>query len=470
MIETRDESGPIAILAVHGIGAQQRGESSRKLIAGLGRVDRDLDPNRADGVITVGGQPVRVYEVYWADLLMGDNARDAFQMTELQSLAWFPWFNYWRRNYPPGSYALAKLACWWVTLPIVNFFALFAYYGAGFLAQVLRDSQPRPAKEGASLWTRAKDAADAALPTVIHRVLDEYVGDVFSYVNSAGNAFDREEGEAPVQPGVEQVYSLIVQRFYDTLLEARADGCAGIQVVAHSLGTVVAYHALAGLRFESERRADADAIRSAILEVRRLYTIGSPLEKIRFFWPQLMAGGPTPGGTAIRWDNFVSWFDPVAGRLTRFDGWGRVVNHRLLGGGFLRGHVVYEHSPVFLGALTRGLCGHELPFVRTRREQWRDRLVLAAETLFAPTALAIVLLCGMALFVLTALLLPFLLSLILRLFLPEPTWVHVENVSALVFIGLMVLVFLRAPITRASRVHRLHWAATGSAGAGRRAG
>ena len=153
---------------------------------------------------------------------------------------------------------------------------------------------------------------------------------------------------------------------------------------------------------------------------------------------------------------------PVRRTLTRFGDWGKVFNHRLLGGGFLRGHVVYEHSPVFLGVLTRGLCGHELPFARTREEQWRDRLVLAGETLFAPAAAALVLTCGMALFLLAALLLPFLASLILRQFLPEQTWVSIENRSALVFIGLMVLVFVLNPVIRASRVQRLYWIATPS--------
>ena len=137
-------------------------------------------------------------------------------------------------------------------------------------------------------------------------------------------------------------------------------------------------------------------------------------------------------------------------------------NHRLLGGGFVRGHVVYERSPVFLGALTRGLCGRDIPFVRTSREVWSDRLALFGETLLAPAAVVIVLLLGMSVFVLTALLVPFALSLVLRVFLAEPTWVYIENVTALAFIGMMVLVFLLAPILRASKVHRLYWIASRS--------
>jgi hypothetical protein len=450
----QDHTGTTAVLVVHGIGAQQRGESARKLIAGLARVEPALDLREPGGTITVGGQTVRVYEVYWADLLKGDMTRGAFQMAEMQSLSWFPWLNVWCRNYRRGSYSPLKLAWWCVMLPVFNFFAMFAYYGAGLIAQIVRGPQPRPEKTNAGLWQQAKDAAESARPTAIDTILDEYVGDVFSYVNSAGNAFYREKGEPPIHPDVRHVYPRIVQQFYEQLLAAQADGCAEIQIVAHSLGTVVAYHALSGLRFEAGSRTDTDAIRSAVHKVRRLYTIGSPLEKIRFFWPTLIPGDAGLGDIALQWENFVSWFDPVAGAITRFGGWGEVFNHRLLGGGFLRGHVVYEHSPVFLGVLTRGLCGRALPLHRTRGERWRDRLVLLAETLFAPVAAAIVLA-----FVLTALLLPFLVSLVLRQFLPEPTWVPIENVSALVFIGLMGFVFLLVPVLRATTVHRLHWVA-----------
>jgi hypothetical protein len=137
-----------------------------------------------------------------------------------------------------------------------------------------------------------------------------------------------------------------------------------------------------------------------------------------------------------------------------------VVNHRLLGGGFLRGHIVYERSPVFLGVLTEGVCGRPLPLARTRKEKWIDWLLLAGETLLAPAGAAIVLIAGVAIFLMTAFLLPFLVSLPLRQFLPEPTWVRIENLSALAAIGFLVVTFLVAPLNRARKVHRLFWAGT----------
>lgn len=343
MIETPDPSGPVAILVVHGIGAQERGESARKLMAGLARVDGSLDPREFGGPITVGGRPVRLHEVYWADLLKGDMTRGAFQMAELQSLSWYPWFNVRCRNYQTGSYSRLKLAWWCVALPIFNFFALFAYYGAGLVAQILQGPKPERKDSDANLWERAKEAADAARPTAIDSVLDEYVGDILSYINSAGRAFYREDDEPQVPANVLEAYPRIVDRFYEQLLAAEAAGPVEIQVVAHSLGRA-------------------------------------------------------------------------------------------------------------------------LPVLRTSREPWRDRVVLLGETLFAPAAAVVVLLTGMALFAITALLLPFLASLVLRQFLPEPTWVHIENISALIFAGLMIGVFLIVPFLRATRVHRLHWVASRSAG------
>jgi hypothetical protein len=454
--------GPVAILVVHGIGDQQRGETAHKLISGLTCTSSRGAPWQPGATITVGDRDVRVYEVYWADILSGAMTRGAFQMNELQSLSWFPWFNFRGRLYEGENYPPWKLAWWCVSLPIFNFFALFAYYGCGLILQVIQNGGELPPRDGATLWQRVQAAADAGKPTAIDMMLDEYLGDVFSYVNSAADAFHREPDEPPLSDSVRSSYAAVVERFYEQMLAAQSDGCSEIQVVAHSLGTVVAYHAISGLRFDAAGRTDAAAIREATARIRRLYTIGSPLEKIRFFWPALTPPLTAAAGVQPQWENFVSWFDPVAGALTRFGGWGTVVNHRLLGGGFLRGHVVYERSQVFLRALTRGLCGRELACERRLGDRCRDWLLLAGETLLTPVAAAIVLASGLALMLVTALLLPFLVSLVLRHFLPEPTWVRIENASAVVSVISMVFVFALVPYRRAREVHRRFWVGAAS--------
>src|SRR5947207_10717005 len=132
------------------------------------------------------------------------------------------------------------------------------------------------------------------------------------------------------------------------LFRMRNDGCYSIPIVARSLATVVMYHALRGLKLDEATRADRLAMSEAMASIEHLYTIGSPLEKIRFFWPGLRPEANLAGERQITWDNFVSYFDPVAGMLRRFNEWGPVYNHRLLGGSFLIGLIVIECSAYLL--------------------------------------------------------------------------------------------------------------------------
>ncbi len=464
-------NGDIGVLVVHGIGDQERGETLDKLLHGLGRVEGFSLPESANDVVraTVGGQSVRFYEVYWADLLKGQVTLGNFQMNELQSISWFPWLNFRSGKYQAMSYSPVTLLWWFLVLPVANFLVLLAYYGASFLSQIVssaKGKRRRPGSENEGLigTVLAKTVGRSNRYTKVDAILDEYVGDIFSYVNSAGEAFYRESREHPVPPEVKEVYARIVQRFYDQLLLAQSDGCQSIQIVAHSLGTVVTYHALAGLRFEPRNAEETEAVRSAIGKISRLYTIGSPLEKVRFFWPSLIADiAPLTSGR-LQWDNFVSWFDPVAGHLTHFDDWGNVSNHRLLGGGFIRGHVVYERSQPFLEVFTQGLGGQPLAVMRPPGERWKDLAVLVGEMLLAPAALVLVLVLGAIVFALTISLLPFLLSLPLRLFLQPETWAPIVDGLELVVALSMFVSLLMASLVRARRVHALHWTAGPDAG------
>jgi hypothetical protein len=437
----------VALLVVHGIGAQERGETLERLLSGLRRVSPEtVSPEVHDGVLaTVGGQRVRLYEVYWADLHKGDVTLGAFKTDDLLSIAWFPWFNSRCGNYRTASHSFLKLAWWCVVLPTLSIFALMAHNGVHYLVGFFPDKAGiRKEAEGASL-------------NRLDRLLDEYLGDVFIYVNSAGAAFDPAEVEHDL---VRQFYSSVVQRFYDQLSRA-ANDCSTIQIVAHSLGTVVAYHGLSRFRFESDRRGDgAEAIQSAITKVRHLYTIGCPLEKFRFFWPRLAPVGITPlGEMKMHWDNFVSWFDPVAGILKSFGNWGKVTNHRLLGGGFIRGHLVYERSSVFLDALTQGLCGHEIPLKRGVVERLRDSLLLVGETLFAPILTVLVVLFGFLQYAVGAYVIAYVVSLPLWLFWTadtlEPFVGRVRWILVIVQFGLL-LVWAKQ---RARRIHSRYWVA-----------
>jgi hypothetical protein len=425
----------VAVLVVHGIGEQKRGETLDKLLRGLRRVEGAsvLEQNKDSVFMAIGGRPVRFYEVHWADELMGKKMVDAFRWGEVLSLAWFPWFNWVRGNYQKGCYSFLKIAWWCVALPIFNLGILCAYYGVGAVGVLLNIN---------------KMSLDG-----IKRILDEYAGDVFTYVNSAGNAFYWRHNKS-----LEHVYAKIMDLFYAELVKAAAS-CATIQIVAHSLGTVVTYHALSGLQFEPYSRERTEAIRAARAKVRHIYTIGSPLEKIKFFWPRLVQNGRPFGEMKTQWDNFVSWFDPVAGTLKRFDDWGKVCNHRLLGAGFVLGHVLYERSAVFLNAFLLGLIGKEVPLKRTVYEQALDLLILAVETIVEPIVFAFFLAVGAGMVVGVAALGPELFSLLVRWWLPPKTWGAIADTATLIILGVILILFALVPAIGASRAHARYWAA-----------
>ena len=90
----------------------------------------------------------------------------------------------------------------------------------------------------------------------------------------------------------------------------------------------------------------------------RLFTIGSPLEKIRFFWPWTLRAAQPSTHPDFQWVNFHDRADRVSGSLEEIRGVLELRNVRLKGGGgLLRSHVVYERSPEFLSVMTEALFG-----------------------------------------------------------------------------------------------------------------
>jgi hypothetical protein len=433
-----------ALLVVHGIGAQKEGETLAKLAAGLRLIKSASVPDAvADGMtVTIGGREIRLYEVFWADLQKGEEkTRGAFDIQEAMSLSWFPWLNWRRKSYGETRPSTLRLAWWSLVLPVTNFLLMFGYYGTMPLAAFI-------------MGLLGKRGAPDDPNRAVDNVFDEYAGDVVSYVNSAGTAFYTAPGKRPPPAARQMVFNDAMGCFYNKLLDAAgADGCSDIQIVAHSLGTVVTWHALSGFRVEATRK-DAAAISAAKSKVSRLYTIGSPLEKIRFFWPRIMPG-VRPAGVALQWDNFVSFFDPVSGRIRTYDNLGTVTNHPLLGGGAISAHVVYESSRIFLSTLGEGLSGKKVEVATGTKGRLRTTLQLIGETLATPIVLAIVLVMGAALFVGVAMLLPWLGSFIARIFWEPATYGPIQDKVSLVFLGMMVLTFAIAPRLRAGLAHRL---------------
>jgi hypothetical protein len=390
------------LLIVHGIGEQLPGMTTEKLVLGLTEAcgDRLSVQRGEDGqavALTVGDRRVRVYEVYWADLLSREANRGAMTWATLPTLVWHPLLCRRAGVLPGNEYASLLVNAWLALLLPASLLAYPVTQGARVLAQTLdpdRAARVAARAQGLSFWQAALARADATAhdDTLVEETLEGVVADVPNYMGSVargeGVAFD------------------VLARFHRAMRMAHDDGCEVIHVLAHSLGTVVAYHALTGLG-----QADGEARHAP----RRLFTIGSPLEKIRFFWPWTVRRESPSAHPEFRWTNFYHSLDFVSGKLRRFGAWAPLDNVRLKGGGgILRSHVVYEQSPEFLGALTMELFGaREAPRL-TPFHRLKDRFLTAAENLLGPAAALAALALGLALIVIVLLAGPYLFSLPLR--------------------------------------------------------
>lgn len=455
------------LLIVHGVGAQAPGESARKLLNGLSLVPGARIPHAGSDSreAEVAGMPIRLYEVHWADLLQGEITRDTFSAKEFQAFAWFPWLNRKNKVSLAGGDSFVTTFLWTLVLPLLSIALAFPYFGARLIVAIFqKDDWEAPGARGGAggiraLWRDAKARADreATRRTRLEDTIDEYVGDVFNYVNSAGQANFPDGRERDVPPGIQNAYVDIAERFQAQLLKAATE-CEEIQVLAHSLGTVVSYHGLFGLQYGDAPGVDKAELDAARRKVSHLYTIGSPLEKIRFFWPKLINPEVAAGSRELHWENFVSWFDPVAGVLKHFDQWGTVRNQRLLGGGFVTGHVVYEKHPKFLQRLVRGLGGGAIEIARTPWQKFRNWAFLLGETLIAPLVFLLLALTGAAIWLAVVMMLPWLASLLFRPdFMPQLDPVVFDR-AAFGFGVVMTAVFLVNSRVYASKIHRGAWA------------
>jgi hypothetical protein len=308
-----------ALLVVHGIGTQQRGDTLDQCARGILKVGdglslhdgsgaalavEDIKQCRLDHVrLRQGTAEVRLYEVYWADLLPAP-ASD-FSSFKFEETTWFGWLNWKAGLLPPDQYSRALVVARTVEL---------------WLLQVLM-----------SLALEIVIVSRKVRSTMLNRT----AADVWSYVHSLAGEL---RSGSPLIGASER----ILERMKDTWERARREGSVGdeVQVIAHSLGTVVTYHAMA-------RRLPKDAI-------HRLVTLGSPLEKVRFLWTKLF---PPRLDWGCEWINFHTPSDPVSGKLKRFDSIsGRIENRKLWGvGGYGEAHVGYFRDVRVMGPVAQGL-------------------------------------------------------------------------------------------------------------------
>jgi hypothetical protein len=437
-----------ALLIVHGIGEQLLGQTTEKLVSGLDaafgqRLAVRRDTRGHAVAVTVAGVTVEFHEVFWADLLTREKNRGALTWATMPTLVWHPLLCRRAKLLGSAEYPAPLVLAWLALMLPASLLAYPLALGARALVQPFdeeRQKRLRQRVRDMRFLERAKAVADAAAheETILEATLESVVADVPNYMSSAargdGVAFE------------------VLARFHDVMRVVR-ERHDDIYILAHSLGTVVAYHALTGTGQPAGDLPYAP---------RRLFTIGSPLEKIRFFWPWTVRCTRPSAHPEFRWTNFYHRMDAVSGSLQRFAAWAPLENVRLRGGGgFLRSHVVYERSPEFLGVLTEELFGERTV---PRVAWWRrllDHVITLGENLAAPIGLILSLAMGVGLLLIVLLAFPYLVSLALR-FVVGDVW------AGRVADGLSLLVLLTMTVWVVGKVRACYLSACASVAAGER--
>ena len=411
-----------AVLLVHGIGSQRAGETAAKLTDGLQRAypGATADLHDGCGTIAIGARTLRVYEVWWADLLDGDDVRGSFSVWSLHVLAWLPWLN-WRAGSIPRRRVTALL--WTAVLAPLVLLVQLAY-----LVSAVFDP--------------------------VRRMLDERVADVLNYVDSA----DRElSDDSPLADVAERMEATVAAR----LGEAIDDGADDVVVVAHSLGSVIAYRSL--------MRGLADGRDERWRRISTFMTIGSPLRTFSLVWPRLVTPVQDAPVPAVRWHNFHDLFDPVAGGTRHVRPFAEpACDHIVFGrAGFALAHTSYEKHPTFLAVLGQTLLGAppEIRVSASERVRLLVQSVLECLAVVAGSALILAIGTVVAVFIGAVLAVVFAMLTVLGTIIENYAaweqsgftfWGSVRTVFAV----LMVVAFLIGPLvvgrTIARRRHYVH--------------
>jgi hypothetical protein len=133
----------------------------------------------------------------------------------------------------------------------------------------------------------------------LRAVLDDYLGDV------------------QIVTEFKEQRKKILEAFRDVMTKAQAQ-CpnAEIYIIAHSEGTVVSFLGLLEGFRDPEQKVWAD-------RVRGLMTLGSPIDKHLFFWPELFGTAPPVHAPEqpIAWWNYYDYGDPIGFELDAARDW-----------------------------------------------------------------------------------------------------------------------------------------------------
>ena len=413
---------------VHGIGRQKPGDQLIKFtesLQGAYPESEILSRSSERIVLQIGNQKIHIYEAYWADKLSGEVVHYSFRREILLEIAWYPYFNRRTGLLDKDLYPSWLVTLWTLVLIPLSLLLFLGHWGATFLIlpiTVLKERKKRTAQdldqiksEKTSISTifrdirsKADEGKEQAQNTILDRLMDEFIGDIFNYTASVGGTL------SPAHP-LYGVGPEIIDIFRNTAVCALSEGCSELQIISHSLGTIITHHGLT--HYSDKESKNLDKLRqtdkNSGMQISRIYTIGSPLEKIRFFWPQLFLSDPIPPTILHRkkliattpsssdqvrqfqWDNFYSPYDIISGRLKRFQSWTHINNHDMpYLGGMATAHVRYESNPKFLSIVGTGLTGITRNIPMGAGRIIKQLLTASLEVLLVPFSLLLMVVSG----------------------------------------------------------------------------
>ncbi|MFK8185996.1 MAG: hypothetical protein AB8B99_21685, partial [Phormidesmis sp.] len=301
----------------------------------------------------------------------------------------------------------------------------------------------------------------------------QIVSDVTNYAHSMVGYLRK---DSPLEGASEEILTC----FRSTTRKAAQEGCNEIQIIAHSLGTVIAFNALTRYGANiSETSHYADSKSSAI-PITSLYTFGSPLEKFLFIWNKVIRpcqnklsilheGSVIAEAKNLQWHNYHSPFDLVSGKLIHYNQYAVVNNHRVKGlGGLINAHMNYFLNPCVLSDLGASLGGNPTRLKRNILENIKLRITYLLETLLLPILFVIALALGIALYLLFGATLVALVAIVLFLFnlVLSIFQISLPLASIISWYGIFVAVmmfpsllyfFTKDGYARAKTRHKLSW-------------
>lgn len=318
----------IGILVVHGIGEQKRVETVTSVVSnfyqslnalGVGNITRDIRFDNPSYPATLlfshkgTSYVIRFYEAYWADL------DQPYNFLRWLKLIWWA-LTIWVRHYydpPPAGMRTISVGKLKIALTRIGLFFLSILFLV--LLSTLR------VLNQVSVVVFKKQ-----LP--LGQTLYNFLGDVQLFV-SEDVRFDTLE-----TLGRRSRYA-IRTRLWNVLARANLDPIQELYILAHSLGTVIAFNVLmetagtiagyiddrdliAKLQQKGFINAQGNADRGKFLsKIAAVFTLGSPLDKFAAIWPRVIPvnlSDPKNGQKPIPWINVHDILDVVGANLNHF--------------------------------------------------------------------------------------------------------------------------------------------------------